>query len=191
MNGMFMREKRKYATVGQGLFLMRNPDGKTVITNAKGESRNYDAYSDMVARLQRIELVDTDFGKKYNFNFDNGVVLSMTQDDMGTQSLINTLASIESFGELTVSAYLNKRGGTSLYVKNNGVEAKWHVAWDDQPKAVKMLDEDGNPVQIKGKDVYNSGKRVAFFDKLVTEINTRLQGAKVDETEIEIDEIPF
>lgn len=158
-----------YFKCTNGKFLVKDEDGDFIVTDKEGNKRKYTAFELMKGHLTDIVLKEDSgkgFGAQYQFNILNSagttMMLMLKHNSLTTQSLLNSLASIEEFGELTLTTSL-KNERTNIWVKNNGADVRWKYQLDELPDVPDMLDNKGRPIMQNGKPIKDDSERMEFF----------------------------
>lgn len=133
-------------------------------------------YNYIAGRLTKIAERTQDINGKtivfYDFLLENSGVrykLSTIKDSNNSRSIINSLMGVENLAiaEIKIAPYENKNGFTNIAVYANGQKADWFVESKDLPKIEEVKLRNGNVV-------HDSGELVAYFEKFVKELNSRL-----------------
>lgn len=166
VQGIFMK-------CAKGKFLVKDDEGLFIVKDLEGNERKYTAFESVKGSLTGIVLKEDGgkgFGAQYQFNIVNSagkvIMLMLKHNSLTAQSLLNTLASIEEFGELTfTTSYKNER--TNIWVKNGEADVRWKYALDQLPAVPDMLNSAGKPIMQNGKPIKDDSERMEFFESVV------------------------
>lgn len=186
-------------------FLAKDNDGDIIITDKQNVSRKYSGFGSLKGHLTDIILKPDSgkgYGAQYQFNIVDAagetMMLMLPADSFLTQGLLNCLASIEEFGELEFSAYIDKEERAKIWLKNDGEDAKWKVPYDEIPKGEPIMTASGKPVlNDKGEQQYDYSAKMEWFDtELVPLIREKLKRsfAAISAKGVEIvadDDLPY
>lgn len=171
--GFRNRVNATWVKLQNGKFYIPNPKGPDQLTNKKGVTSQYDTCDIVDCLLKSIKYKDSkdsDFGPQWVFEFltDDGKPFILAQSSMSylPYSLMNSFASLTSFGKLELSAagvVKEKNILTNVYIKNNGEPVRWKWKIDEIVQPTVLLDSDGDPVIENGKIKKSFKKVIAHY----------------------------
>lgn len=89
--------------------------------------------------------------------------------NIATRNLFNSLIALETFNDVEISIYENKKGYTSFGVRQNGENVTWKFKLDELPKVEVLKDKKG---AIKG---YDSDDLDAKFEEELLALAARVK----------------
>lgn len=164
-------------------FTTKDKDKKSVpahfTVSKKGTDGKY-AIVDTVTRvsgnLYKVDVKEQDFrGDKYKtvsvyLKDGEEAYLLDFRFTLPTRSLFNSMASLDSFDNLAVTAYDGKNGYPALGLWQGDKMVKWKYKLDELPAP--------ETVRFKGKDMNDYSKVDEFFEKELQTISAKVGGNK-------------
>jgi len=179
------RETGNYITILGGKFCQRVKDGtegavKRVNKIGKTVSEKY--YDSFVGKLVDIKITDGEYGKAWNFYFQDTkevYILQLGYNNGFANALLKMLPNADLTKEMKVSPVSKEENGkvkSSLFVNQDGVALK-HAYTTDNPIGLPQWTQ----ITVKGEKVWDSTDQLKFLENMVmTTIKPKLVGFKME-----------
>lgn len=104
---------------------------------------------------------------------------------MSTRSLFNAISSLNTFDNLVIGIYRNKKKFEAFWIKQNGNRVEWKYKPDDLPHAKELM--------FQGRKMYDYSEVDEFYEKELTEVGTRINGLapEVVKENSKTEDVPF
>jgi hypothetical protein len=179
------RETGNYITILGGKFCQRVKDGTEGAvkrTNKIGKVVSEKFYDSFTARLIDIKITDGEYGKAWNFYFQDTkevYILQLSYNNSLANTLLKILPNVDLTKELKLSPSQKEENGkikTSLFVNQDGVALK-HYYSKEHPNGLPQWTQ----IVVKGEKVWDSTDQLVFLENMVmTTIKPKLVGSKVE-----------
>lgn len=202
------RQGGKFITILQGKFCQRVPagtEGAIQRTNKINKVVHEKFYDSFTGRLVGIKVQDGDYGKTWNFSFqdqEDVYILQLSYSNSFATQFLKMLPNVDLSKEMKVSPSTKEVDGknkSSLFINQDGKPLK-HAYTKDNPNGMPDMEQ----VVVKGEKVWDDTKRIAFLHNMVmTTIVPKLPKSQAMETpqanqevaheagEIDVDKIDF
>jgi hypothetical protein len=209
--GLEQREGGNFITILGGRFCQRVPagtEGAVERTNKLGKQVHEKFYDSFTGKLVNIRTQDTAYGKQWVFDFkDKEEIyhLQLSYSNSFATNFLKLLPNVNLEKEMKVSPMTKEVDGkqrSSLFINQDGVPLK-HAYTREKPNGLPDLEK----VMVKGQEVWDDTKRLAFLHEMVQkDILPKLEGsvaeakadaefdalgAEVKEEAVPADDIPF
>jgi predicted transcriptional regulator len=181
------------------MYVKPTKEGKMFVDMGKNEdgTRKIVSYDYVTGKVLSINLAESTYNneiiKSWKIKLqdsDNEAVLTVGHSSGFTRGLMNSLANADFTRPIKFGCYVkNEYLQPSLY--QNGQLLKWK--YEEMPKSDK--------VKVGSKDVYDDTLVIAWLEKLVAEINEKINAAPKEATQVEaaqevftpadLDSLPF
>lgn len=154
-----VKHKKKYLNIKDGKIALRQPNGERALYDSiegslVGITKQPREFKGETVIYWYIDLQDED-GETYS--------LSLHYNSGVAKAILNSLASVETFGKIKIETYL-KNEFTKTLVYNNGEKLPWKYA--ELPPV--------ETVELGGKTVKDDSKRMRFFEEIADNIVNRV-----------------
>ena len=181
--GLETREPGNYITILSGKFCQRvqhGTEGAVERVNKIGNTVHEKYYPAFVGKLIDIKVQDGNYGKTWNFYFqDKGeiYILQLSYSNSFSTAFLKMLPNIDLSKEMKVSPSVKEVDGknrSSLFVNQDGKAMK-HAYTRENPNGMPDMEQ----VQVNGQLVWDDTKRLVFLQAMVdTQILPKL--VKID-----------
>jgi hypothetical protein len=168
------RQQGNFITILQGKFAQRvqeGTEGAVKRVNKIGKTVYERFYDSFTGKLVGIKVQDGEYGKTWNFSFqDKGEVyiLQLSYSNSFATAFLKMLPNIDLSKEMKVSPSVKEVDGknrSSLFVNQGGTFVK-HAYTREKPEGMPDL----NKIVVKGQDVYDDTARLLFLHSMVQTI---------------------
>jgi len=153
------RQRKTYLNIKDGKIVVRKPDGAQVLYDfiegsLTGITKQPREFKGETVLYWYFDL-EGDGGEAYSLalHYNSGVA----------KAILNSLASVETFGKIKIETYL-KNEFTKTLVYNNGEKLNWKYT---ELPPVEI-------VELGGKTVKDDSKRMSFFEEIADNIVNRV-----------------
>jgi len=188
--GLSNREGGKYITILGGKFSVRtnkeNPEAIERV-NKVGNTVYEVFYDSFTGKIVNIRTRDGEYGKSWEFDFQDGgeiYTLQLSYSNSYATNILKMLPNIDLSKEMKVQPSQKMEDGktkSSLFISQDGVTLK-HAYTMAEPNGLPPMVQ----IVVKGQTVWDDTERLAFLQEMVDrDIIPQLEGAtksKVDET---------
>jgi hypothetical protein len=179
--GLEQREGGNFITILGGKFCQRVPagtEGAVERVNKLGKVVHERYYDSFTGKLVNIRTQDTPYGKQWVFDFkDKEEVyhLQLSYSNSFATNILKILPNVDLTKEMKVSPQTKEIDGkqrSSLFINQEGIALK-HAYTKDVPNGLPDMEK----VIVKGQEVWDDTKRLAFLHNMVmTQIMPKLEG---------------
>ena len=171
--GLETRQGGKYITILGGKFCQRveeGTEGAKTRVNKVGNTVHEKFYESFTGKLINITVQDGDYGKTWNFSFqdkEDVYTLQLSYSNSFSTAFLKMLPNIDLTKEMRVSPSSKEVDGknkNSLFINQDGVALK-HAFTRDNPNGMPDMEQ----ITIKGVLVWDDTKRLEFLQKMVDE----------------------
>ena len=171
--GLETRQGGKYITILGGKFCQRveeGTEGAKTRVNKVGNTVHEKFYESFTGKLINITVQDGDYGKTWNFSFqdkEDVYTLQLSYSNSFSTAFLKMLPNIDLTKEMKVSPSTKEVDGkkkNSLFINQDGVALK-HAFTRDNPNGMPDMEQ----ITIKGVLVWDDTKRLEFLQKMVDE----------------------
>jgi len=181
--GLENKQRGTYLTIMGGKFCQRVEAGKEGAVeriNKVGKVVHEVFYDQFTGTLVNISVQeDTGYGKSWNFHFQDGndsYFVQMPYSSSNATNFLKIIKNIDLSKPFTISPTQKEVDGksqTSLFINQGGVPLK-HAYTKDVPNGLPDMEQ----ITVKGQQVWDDSKRIAFLhDMVMTDIMPKLKGA--------------
>lgn len=188
--GLSNREGGKYITILGGKFSVRtnkeNPEAIERV-NKVGNTVYEVFYDSFTGKIVNIRTRDGEYGKSWEFDFQDGgeiYTLQLSYSNSYATNILKMLPNIDLSKEMKVQPSQKMEDGktkSSLFISQDGVTLK-HAYTMAEPNGLPPMVQ----IVVKGQTVWDDTERLAFLQEMVDrDIIPQLEGAtksKADET---------
>jgi len=188
--GLSNREGGKYITILGGKFSVRtnkeNPEAIERV-NKVGNTVYEVFYDSFTGKIVNIRTRDGEYGKSWEFDFQDGgeiYTLQLSYSNSYATNILKMLPNIDLSKEMKVQPSQKMEDGktkSSLFISQDGVTLK-HAYTMAEPNGLPPMVQ----IVVKGQSVWDDTERLAFLQEMVDrDIIPQLEGAtksKEDET---------
>jgi len=188
--GLSNREGGKYITILGGKFSVRtnkeNPEAIERV-NKVGNTVYEVFYDSFTGKIVNIRTRDGEYGKSWEFDFQDGgeiYTLQLSYSNSYATNILKMLPNIDLSKEMKVQPSQKMEDGktkSSLFISQDGVTLK-HAYTMAEPNGLPPMVQ----IVVKGQTVWDDTERLAFLQEMVDrDIIPQLEGAtksRVDET---------
>ena len=169
--GLETRTGGNYITILGGKFCVRVPEGTagaTQRTNKIGKVVFEKYYDSFTGKLVAVDITDGDYGKTWNFSFqDKGEVytLQLSYSNSFATAFLKILPNVDLTKEMKLSPSVKEVDGkmkSTLFVNQDGKPLK-HAYTREAPNGLPDMEQ----VTVKGVLVWDDTKRLAFLQNMV------------------------
>lgn len=184
--GLEQREEGNYIGILGGKFCRRVPEGTegaVARVNKLGKTVHEKYYESFTGKLVGIKTADGNYGKTWNFSFqDKGeiYILQLNYSNSFATAFLKMLPNIDLTKEMKVSPSVKEIDGknkSSLFVNQDGVPVK-HAYTMAEPNGMPDMEQ----VTVKGENIWDDTKRLAFLHNMVMTTIVPKLGGVVEET---------
>jgi len=175
------RQQGNFITILNGKFCQRvqeGAEGAVKRVNKIGKTVYEKFYDSFTGRLVGIKVQDGEYGKTWNFSFqDKGEVyiLQLSYSNSFATAFLKQLPNIDLAQEMKVSPSVKEVDGknrSSLFINQGGKTLK-HAYTREAPNGMPDMEQ----ITIKGQKVWDDSKRIEFLYNMVqTDILPKLKG---------------
>ena len=171
--GLETRQGGKYITILGGKFCQRveeGTEGAKTRVNKVGNTVHEKFYESFTGKLINITVQDGDYGKTWNFSFqdkEDVYTLQLSYSNSFSTAFLKMLPNIDLTKEMKVSPSTKEVDGknkNSLFIYQDGVALK-HAFTRENPGGMPDMEQ----ITIKGVLVWDDTKRLEFLQKMVDE----------------------
>lgn len=203
--GLEIKQSGNFITILGGKFCQRVPEGTEGAvkrTNKIGNVVYEKFYDNFTGKLVGIDVRDSNYGKTWNFMFqdkEDVYTLQLSYSNSFATAFLKILPNVDLTKEMKVSPSVKEVDGkmkSTLFVSQDGKPLK-HAYTRENPNGMPDMEQ----VTVKGVLVWDDTKRLAFLQNMVdTQIIPALAGVKVEapvenepiaEQEEGVEELPF
>lgn len=170
--GLNQREEGNFITIFNGKFCQRVPEGTPGAVTRKNKmdkTVHEKFYDNFTGKLVGIKTQDGQYGKSWIFSFkDGGEIynLQLSYSNSFATAFLKMLPNIDLSKEMKVSPSTkvdeNGKNKSSLFVNQDGVALK-HAYTREKPNGMPDMEQ----VTVKGQQVWDDTKRIAFLYNMV------------------------
>ena len=170
--GLETREGGNFITILGGKFCQRvqeGTEGSFERVNKIGKTVHEKFYDNFTGHLMDIKIKDSDYGKTWNFSFQDTAeiyTLQLSYSNSFSTALLKMLPNIDLAQEMKLSPSVKEVDGknkSSLFINQGGVALK-HAYTRENPNGMPDMEQ----VTIKGVLQWDDTKRLAFLENMVT-----------------------
>jgi hypothetical protein len=167
------KEQGQYITIYRGKLaqrVQRSTQGAIQRINKNGKEVCEKYYDRFIGQLVGINTKDSDYGRQWIFSFkDEGEIyhLQLPYSNSFSVAFLKMLPNINLAEKMEFSPsnkLVDGKNQSSLFIKQNGVNIK-HAFTKDNPNGLPAMEK----IIVKGKEVWDDSKRLAFLEKMVVE----------------------
>jgi len=181
--GLETRQGGNYITILGGKFCQRVPEGTegaVTRTNKIGNVVHEKFYDSFTGKLKDIKTQEGDYGKTWNFTFqdkEEPYTLQLSYSNSFATALLKMLPNVDLTKEMRLSPSVKEVDGknkSTLFINQDGQVLK-HAYTRENPNGMPDMEQ----VQVNGKMVWDDTKRLAFLENMVnTQIIPQLEQIK-------------
>jgi len=169
--GLQNREGGKYITIYDGKFSIGVPEGTpeaVTRVNKLGRTVHEKFYDSFTGKLVGIRTRDGEYGKSWNFDFqDSGEVytLQLSYSNSYATTLLKILPNADLQKEMKIQPsqkLVDGKKKTSLFVSQDGVTLK-HAYTKENPNGLPRMEQ----LTVKGQLVWDDTAQLAFLQAMV------------------------
>lgn len=105
--------------------------------------------------------------KVYFSEWDDILILNTWFNNI-SRTIVNSLASVETYGYLKILLYINKEGYKSVYITDDWEQLKWKYSREELKPKVRMLEK------ANWEKIADTTELDDFFKSVILEINQKL-----------------
>ena len=189
--GLEQRTAGHYLTILQGKFCQRvseGTEGAVKRVNKLGNVVFEKFYDSFTGRLINIKVQDSNYGKTWNFIFDDKgeiYTLQLSYSNSFATAFLKMLPNIDLTKEMKLSPSTKEVDGknkSSLFVNQNGTAIK-HAYTKENPNGLPDMEQ----IVVKGAQIWDDTKRIEFLHEMV--VNTIIPKLTLSAGEIESSQI--
>lgn len=207
--GLQQKSEGKYITILGGKFCMRveaGTEGAITRVNKLGKTVHEKFYDSFTGKLVSIKVQDGTYGKTWNFSFkdkEDIYTLQLSYSNSFATAFLKMLPNVDLTKEMKVSPSVKEVDGknrSSLFINQDGVAIK-HAYTKDNPNGMPDMEK----IVVKGVEVWDDTKRIAFLENMVmttivpklgaTATVTKNEGVSEDELNsfdtVKTEDVPF
>ena len=164
-----------------GLY-MQTKGVKTFIGELSGELTN-------IQKVLKKPKADQKFEAYFSYQFTffdpesnpSNMILDISQENFYTVNILNTLATVEHPGNISIKTAKKSNGHLGIWFKNNGEKLDWKYKWDADKggfETIPLVKKTFLRKDATGKDVFDRDKteQNEFLDGMLAEIYTTFSG---------------
>lgn len=181
--GLDNRASGNYITILGGKLCQRVPEGTEgaiTRTNKIGNVVHEKFYTSFTGRLLDIKIQDGDYGKTWNFMFQDKeeiYILQLSYSNSFSTAFLKMLPNIDLTQEMKLSPSVKEVDGknkSSLFINQNGKALK-HAYTREVPNGMPDMEQ----ITVAGVQQWDDTKRLVFLEEMVTtQILPKLPGMK-------------
>lgn len=169
--GLDNREGGNYITILAGKFCQRVPagtEGAVERINKIGNTVHEKFYDSFTGKLIDIKVRDGEYGKTWNFVFQDKkepYTLQLSYSNSFSTAFLKMLPNIDLTKDMKLSPSVKEVDGknkSSLFINQNGKALK-HAYTREVPNGMPDMEQ----VQVNGQMVWDDSKRLAFLQNMV------------------------
>jgi hypothetical protein len=147
---------------------------KSRTVESTGKVIHEELFDSITGNMTAISTRDGNFGKELQITLadDRPYILQLKLSSGPASSFLRALPNVDLTKPVTLIPKIEMKGDvkrTSVIIAQGGKGVKWAFTKDAPGDLPPM-----RQIKVKGKDVWDDSDQLAYFEKMITDINTKL-----------------